>query len=357
MKLKKNEKQLIQIERACGDLRRGMPVFVTNGPRYKILVASPDNSLYISSLFNNNRVKDKKLIISAARANYLFPQQNFTAPVAISANYLSEQDIIVLCSKSPSTTNFTGGSFTSTTELEQSALKLAKLSELIPAIIIFDLKGKSSEDFLTVSFDAIDSYMDNAHYSMVEATRAPLTLQNAETCEIIAYHPNVGGSEHYAIIVGKPDLNNPLVRVHSSCYTGDLLASLSCDCRDQLQSAIELMGKNEGGIILYLMQEGRGIGLVNKLRAYDLKDKGMDTVTANHALGFDDDERLFLPAAEILKKLGVKTARLLSNNPRKASGLEEHGIKVTACVPHIMESNLHNKDYLQTKIDKMGHKF
>ena len=354
MKLQQNEKQLIQVERACGDLRRGMPVIITSENGNNLFAFSPDSLLYISSIVGNVNILDKKLIISKARANYLFPGHEFTSAVSISANNLSADEINSICSKSPFVPKVTANDLAKASETEQSALKLAKISELIPAIITFEFTGTNSGDWISVTAQAIDSYLDNSHYSMVEACHAPLTLANAENAKIIAYRPNIGGAEHYAIIIGKPG-SEPLVRVHSSCYTGDLLASLTCDCRDQLQSAIELMGKGDGGIILYLMQEGRGIGLVNKLRAYELKDKGKDTVKANHALGFDDDERLFLPAAEILRKLGISSVRLLTNNPLKAAGLEEHGIKVISCVPHIMASNLHNQDYMQVKVDKMGH--
>lgn len=397
MKLNLNEKILVQIERVCGDLRRGLPIFVTShqaaskeqvgahcqdsvnqvnpdersqecnttaslkdfnlasDTEGRILAVSPDNIQFLKKLLNNSPKEGKRLVISATRADYLFPGNNIKIPVSISADNLSIEEITSICSSSPSLTKLNYSDFISATKLEIAALTLAKISELMPAIITCKFEGDYSEDFLSISSEFIDLYKKTANYSLNEACQTELTLKYASKAEIIAYRPNIGGSEHYAIIIGTPG-EEPLVRVHSSCYTGDLLASLSCDCRDQLQSAIELMGAANGGIILYLMQEGRGIGLVNKLRAYDLKNNGMDTVTANHALGFDDDERLFLPAAEILKKLGVSSVRLLTNNPRKSTGLEEHGIKVISCVPHIMESNKHNEGYLQTKANKMGHK-
>lgn len=345
-------KQLIKVERACGDLRRGMAVLITPEKGKSILAASPDNISSISKLLGKGT--SIKLVISASRASYLFPDFKITTPMSITYDDLNLEEISSICSSSPCAINLKFENFSVATLLQQSALKLAKLAELIPSIITFAPNNTATGDYTVISASAIDSYMENAHYSMVEACRTPLTLMHAPDAQIIAYRPSVGGSEHYAIIIGKPG-DAPLVRIHSSCYTGDLLASLDCDCRDQLQSAIELMGKNQGGIILYLMQEGRGIGLVNKLRAYDLKNKGMDTVEANQALGFDDDERLFLPAAEILKKLHIASVRLLTNNPRKAAGLEEHGIKVIECVPHVMESNVHNKAYLQTKVDRLGH--
>jgi GTP cyclohydrolase II len=354
MKFTRTEREIIEIERACGDLRRGVPVVIIGENKHAIFAISPDNISLIKKIPENIQVDNKHLIISRTRAAYLFPGEKITEEIAIKIDNLSKDEIISLCSNVPYAVKLDFNNCATATEIEKSALKLAKTAELIPAIVTFAATGFSCNDFIAVTTDSIFSYMDNTHYSMAEACRTPLTLANAPEAEIIAYRPSVAGSEHYAIIIGKPG-PEPLVRVHSSCYTGDLLASLDCDCRDQLQSAIELMSKANGGIILYLMQEGRGIGLVNKLRTYSLQDKGMDTVDANLALGFDDDERLFLPAAEILKKLGLKSISLLTNNPKKATGLAEHGIKVLACVPHIMKSNQHNKAYLQTKVERMGH--
>jgi len=144
-------------------------------------------------------------------------------------------------------------------------------------------------------------------------------------------------------------------RVHSECLTGDVMGSYRCDCRDQLEAALEYMAQQECGIVLYLRQEGRGIGLANKLRAYVLQEQGLDTVDANHALGFDDDERDYRVAAEMLKALGVGSVTLLSNNPKKIVGLEENGIAVVARRQHQLPANEHNHHYLKTKATRSGH--
>jgi GTP cyclohydrolase II len=159
-----------------------------------------------------------------------------------------------------------------------------------------------------------------------------------------------------AVVIGNPDPAQPvLVRLHSECFTGDLLGSLRCDCGDQLRGAIAEIGRAGSGILLYLAQEGRGIGLVNKLRAYNLQDAGLDTFDANEQLGFDADERVYLPAAEMLRQLGITRVRLMTNNPEKVAALARCGIVVAERVPHAFPSNDHNARYLQAKKTRHGH--
>lgn len=160
---------------------------------------------------------------------------------------------------------------------------------------------------------------------------------------------------HVALVKGKPDKNNSLVRVHSECLTGDVFASKRCDCGEQLHTAMKLIGKSPSGVILYMRQEGRGIGLANKLKAYELQDKGLDTVEANTALGFKADLRDYGIGAQILADLGLKKIRLLTNNPKKIVGLEGYGLEVTQRVPIMVRPNKSNKKYLRTKKEKMGH--
>jgi GTP cyclohydrolase II len=172
----------------------------------------------------------------------------------------------------------------------------------------------------------------------------------------VSFRPADGGPEQYAILVGAPERRAaPLARLHSECFTGDLLGSLRCDCGDQLRGAIRRMAEDGGGVLLYLAQEGRGIGLTNKLRAYMLQDTGLDTVEANHHLGFGSDERDFSAAAEMLRQLGIESVRLLTNNPAKIAQLERYGIEVAGRVPHVFTANAHNRRYLLTKAERSGH--
>jgi len=173
---------------------------------------------------------------------------------------------------------------------------------------------------------------------------------------IVAFENNRDGKEHVAItkgdVIGASDVP---VRLHSECLTGDVMGSLRCDCRDQLEAALKKIGRMERGMILYLRQEGRGIGLINKIRAYSLQDQGLDTVEANLALGFRDDERDYAVAAHMLMSLKIESVQLMTNNPKKIDQLTRYGIKVDGRIPHIMEPNEYNRFYLETKAAKSGH--
>ena len=243
----------------------------------------------------------------------------------------------------------------------RAAVALAKLAALLPAALVVRHGAAEAALFARrrdlAVIDAKTVFSRNASAAglqRVAEARVPLT--EAENARLIAFRPRDGGAEHLAILIGAPDPAAPvLVRLHSQCFTGDLLASLRCDCGDQLRGAIAAIARAGDGVLLYLPQEGRGIGLVNKLRAYQLQDAGFDTLDANEQLGFDADERVYLPAAEMLRQLGFGTVRLLTNNPDKVAALERYGIRVVERVSHIFPSNGHNERYLRTKATRSGH--
>jgi len=188
----------------------------------------------------------------------------------------------------------------------------------------------------------------------VTAARLPLSV--SERGRLHVFRPDDGGEEHYAVEIGRPDRSQPvLTRLHSACFTGDVLGSLKCDCGAQLHAALALMGEEGTGILLYLNQEGRGIGLANKMRAYSLQDEGFDTVEANHRLGFEDDERDFRLGSSILKSMGFSTIRLLTNNPAKIDIMVRNGIAVLDRIPLKVGHTQHNQAYLAVKTKKMGH--
>jgi len=246
-----------------------------------------------------------------------------------------------------------------------AAVQLAKLARLLPAALIAwappaeldDIRRWArSQSLLLVERDDVAAYPGLAARRLTRVSEARVPLADAEDTRIVAFRPLDGGGEHLAIVIGRPDpASAALVRLHSQCFTGDLIGSLRCDCGDQLRGAIRQIAAAGAGIVLYLAQEGRDIGLVNKLRAYELQDRGFDTFDANEALGFDADERVFLPAAEMLRQLGVARVRLLTNNPHKVAALAEAGLEVVERVGHAFPSNGHNAAYLQAKRERAGH--
>ena len=242
-----------------------------------------------------------------------------------------------------------------------AAVALAKLASLLPAALVLragpsDIAEAERCGGIAVIDAAAVYQRDAATAALERVAEARVPLADAENVRLIAFRPRDGGLEHLAILIGSPDPSAPvLVRLHSECFTGDLLASLRCDCGDQLRGGIAAIAQAGGGVLLYLAQEGRGIGLVNKLRAYWLQDAGFDTLDANEQLGFDADERVYLPAADMLRQLGFGMVRLLTNNPDKVAALERYGIRVAERVPHVFPSNGHNARYLLTKATRSGH--
>lgn len=236
------------------------------------------------------------------------------------------------------------------------AVKLLKIAGLLPQAVIGKVTPENKKNLFTVTAEDIENYPESLAVALEKVSEAQVPLKNAENTKIIAFRPRFGHLEHLAIIIGNPVKEAiPYVRLHSSCITGDVLGSLRCDCGSQLQQAIEKIEQHAYGIVLYLSQEGRGIGIANKLRAYALQDQGMDTVEANEHLGFLPDERDFAIAAEMLRQLGVGRIVLMTNNPAKMKALAEHGIEVVRREPLVTKRNTHNNRYLNTKARKLGH--
>ncbi len=224
---------------------------------------------------------------------------------------------------------------------------MARLPELLLIAKKFQLKIISIKDLIDFRLKT-DSLIEELVKVNMPTKFGQFTL--------VAFKEKLSGAEHLALVKGSwKDGEAILTRVHSSCFTGDILGSLRCDCGDQLHKAMQMVEAEGKGVILYMNQEGRGIGLINKLKAYQLQEQGMDTVEANLSLGFGMDERDYGVGAQILRHLGIQEIKLMSNNPRKRAGLKGYGLTIVEIVPIEIESNEHNEKYLQTKRDKMGH--
>jgi GTP cyclohydrolase II len=249
--------------------------------------------------------------------------------------------------------------------IAETAIELAKLSRLLPAVVLGPLSRDPGnkrrdwareQDLVYAEVPDVLAYEEISSRNLQQVAQAHVPLEGAENARILAWRPSDGGKEHLAIVVGEIDPTEPvLVRLHSECFTGDLLGSLRCDCGVQLRGAIAEIAKQGSGVLLYLAQEGRGIGLVNKLRAYELQDDGFDTIDANEQLGFDADERIYAPAATMLSRMGIKRVRLMTNNPQKITQLARYGIDVVERVAHAFPANGHNENYLRTKAERAGH--
>ncbi|MCF2871326.1 GTP cyclohydrolase II [Octadecabacter sp. G9-8] len=347
-----------RLARARADLRMGVPVVLEDGlvilavetltpGRFQMLRDMSENPLLTITGWRAQTLKARAYDGDVARINLPeYATMTWVRSIADPADDLNHP------MKGPLFTVRDGAAGP-----HRAAIALVKSAQLLPAILsveVFDpATFAATHDLTLVSRSAADPADQGALNRVVHA-RLPMDASEAGRLHI--FRPDDGGEEHYAIEIGHPDRSKPvLTRLHSACFTGDVLGSLKCDCGPQLRGAMAQMGAEGAGVLLYLNQEGRGIGLANKMRAYSLQDQGFDTVEANHRLGFDDDERNFRIGADILKDMGFSAVRLLTNNPAKVDKLTDCGLTVTERVPLKVGENRHNTSYLATKAAKSGH--
>src|SRR5699024_6311606 len=253
----------------------------------------------------------------------------------------------------------------------EASVDLAKLSNAFPSATICEIVKEDGDmarvpdlyelskqfDLAIITIKSLQEFRNQHETQITREVETTLPTKYG-SFNVIGYTNQFDEKEHLALIKGNINESSPvLVRVHSECLTGDVFGSHRCDCGPQLNRALEIIEQHGSGVLIYMRQEGRGIGLINKLKAYQLQDDGLDTVEANHALGFPDDIREYHLAAQILKDLGINQVRILTNNPKKITGLEACSIKVEERIPLIMEEQKENQHYLHTKQMKLGHLF
>ncbi|WP_417622805.1 GTP cyclohydrolase II [Parasphingorhabdus sp.] len=339
--------------RAIDALRRGWPIGVeADGERLNLLPV--ETGMLAEALPSSGTAS---LLISASRADTLKLLNQFSAadpslPIQISLPApVSAAEIIAIVDPVLDMQYPLKGPFRSeplsNPQAAKAAMELARQGGLLPAFLIVD----DAEDQLQAEDAA--AYADSNALAISAHARLPVAA-NSEA-HIYGFRSDADATDHVALVVGKRDETTPVVRLHSECLTGDVLGSLKCDCGPQLHAALEQMGEASWGVLLYLRQEGRGIGLINKLRAYALQDQGFDTVDANQRLGFAIDARDFSIAARMLELLNIPKVKLLTNNPEKVAGLEASGVTVEERLPVKIAANPHNEFYLDTKRDRTGH--
>ena len=350
------------LARARADLRMGVPVVLDGASPvviFSIETLTPQRLTQIKTLGT-----DAVLVITAQRANTLkapaydgdiariaLPKTVDTAWITAIAN---PADDLRAPMKGPLQCQRNGDA-----TAHRVAIKLIKSARLLPAALVVPVSG-AAEFATTNALTLLDLAATQTHLAALSplhpVIHAALPTTVSDVGRLHVFRPEDGGEEHYAIEIGKPQRDKPvLARLHSACFTGDLLGSLKCDCGPQLRAALAQMGAEGAGVLLYLNQEGRGIGLANKMRAYSLQDQGFDTVEANHRLGFEDDERDFRIGSKILKSMGFDQVRLLTNNPKKLEMMTAYGLTVSERVPLKVGENPYNQAYLATKAQKSGH--
>lgn len=361
---------MVAVDRAAADLRRGGFVVIENG--HEAVLAQAAETVTPDSLARLGRLGNGagRLALTAHRARVLdLPEAASRVVTLPLAGGIDAETIRWLADPTCAGRVPLPYSLRLESAPDDScsfaAIGLSKLAQLLPAALCTPLSPAArarpdamagNGELLRVGVQAITDYPALVAETLRPVSEARLPLAAAENARIVGFRPADGSVEQFAILIGDPVANQPvLCRLHSECFTGDLLGSLRCDCGAQLHRALGLMDQVGHGVLLYLAHEGRGIGLINKLRAYQLQDEGLDTLDANQHLGFEPDERTYRAAAIMLGHLGIRRVRLLTNNPNKVTALVDEGVEVLERVPHSLPANPHNRAYLAAKAARAGH--
>ena len=352
----------LAFDRAVDELRRGRAIQVTAAMRGLLVAAVETLQEPQFARLAAAAAGAPLLFVTAERALAAGLTRQLSGPVAIALPAGADLDQLRSVAGVNNADIADGASFEvdaapACAPLASAALQLAKAGRLVPALIGFPTDGTEMAGVIGIAFGDVTHHAPRfGHHALQLLSRARVPLADALESEIAVFRDEHSLAEHVAVVIGKPDPAGAVpVRLHSACLTGDLLGSLRCDCGEQLRTAVARIAALGGGVLLYLDQEGRGIGLPNKLRAYVLQDGGLDTVDADQHLGFLADERTYDVAAALLHELGVRRIRLLTNNPQKINSLRDHGIEVVGRMPLVTTSNTHNERYLRAKHERAGH--
>jgi GTP cyclohydrolase II len=346
----------VGVSRALAEFHARRPILISAGN--DVLLALPVEGLTAERLEEFSALcapAIPRLVVTAHRAQAL--GLAVTAPVALPLT--SDHDVAAILALVTDVNLKSAGAALPVGPTSVAAIQLAKLSQGLPAVLAADVAVDHAAglqpQLIAVEAEAIGQFREDAIQSLTIASEAAVPINHGSQARFVVFRDSIGGSS-VAIIVGNPDFTKPVpVRLHSACLTGDVFGSRRCDCGDQLRLALTRLEDIGGGIILYLAQEGRGLGLVNKMRTYQMQDDGLDTVDANTTLGFDDDERDYGVAAQMLKILNCPRVQLLTNNPTKLGGLASAGIEITGRIPLEAPINADNRRYLTAKVARAGH--
>ena len=349
----------VLVKRGLAEFRSGRPV-VFSSEGTKFLVALPVDGLNEARLHAFQHLcapAELRLVVTARRARALGIESNGSVALKLADGTGADAIYSLVADADADEGAELDGP---ADERAAAAIELAKIAHRLPALLVADLASPTDAliepPLVVVGSEAVMSFRRDDVHSLEIAGEAKVPLQGGTSTRFVVFRDAVGGGS-VAVIVGQPDFSKPVpVRLHSACLTGDVFGSSRCDCGDQLRLATKRLNEEGGGVILYLEQEGRGLGLANKMRAYALQDAGLDTVDANTTLGFDDDERNYGVAARMLQKLGCTSIYLMTNNPAKLNGLSGLGIEVVGRKPLHAPINAHNRRYMTAKAMRAGHK-
>jgi GTP cyclohydrolase II len=342
---------LAHVERAIAEFRSGRPVVIRIGRRHALVIGVEAFDAPMAAAVNQFAAGKGRLVLPAARLRRLgcerktpgiiaFPSIDLHRMAALSLKLDARLDAPVAPAG----------------DIDRAALELAALSLTLPGVFVAPVQKSATAEFIQVNGRDILRFRKDKAVNLQMVSRSPVPLEYAARTEFAVFRGGEGMRDQVAVIVGTPDLAKPVtVRLHSACLTGDLFGSLKCDCGDQLRNTVRQMAAGDGGILLYLDQEGRGNGIANKMRAYHLQSQGWDTYDADEALGFDLDQRHFDFAADMLRQLGVTSVKVMTNNPVKIAALSAAGLEVASDERVLGRPTAENVRYLASKRDRAGH--